>query len=155
MINECQISFIMCDQNNFSNLFITSACISGPIIEGIEIGACVNDEFNNNQMKEHKLDKMRFDIAYDIEERKDDYSDEELNSIYCNPELIEAEDRFYDNIFRERMHSYWSSLMEQEDYEDYCRQMEREEEEREAFLREEEEEAINYERFVGIVSRRL
>lgn len=142
----------MSDLNNFNNQFITSACISGPIIDGIEIGPCVNDEYNNNILKEYKLDNMKFDVAFDIEERKEEYSDYELDSIYNNPSIHEAQDQYYENDLRNSLNSYWKSLSEPEDLA-YYEMMAKEEEEREKELREEEEEAIRYERFIGLVSR--
>ena len=143
----------MSELNNFNNQYITSACISGPIIDGIKIGPCVNDEYNNNILKEYKLENMRFDVAYDIEERKEEYSDYELDSIYNNPSIREAEDQYYENDLRNSLNSYWKSLAEDEE-QLYFDMMAKEEEERMKFLQEEEEEAIRYERFIGIVSRR-
>lgn len=138
----------MSELNNFNNQYITSACISGPIIDGIKIDSCVNDEYNNNIMKEYKLENMRFDVAYDIEERKEEYSDYELDSIYNNPSIREAEEQYYENDLR------ISNLLAEAEYHNWCEMMEREQEEREKELREEEEEAIRYEKFIGIVSRR-
>lgn len=143
----------MSDTNNFNNLFTTSANVTGPIIDGIKIGPCVNDEFNNIILKECKLNNMRFDVAFDIEERKEEYSDYELNSIYNNPIVREAEDQYYENELRNSLNSYWKTLSEAED-QAYYEMMKREQEEIEKELREEEEEAIRYERFIGIVSKR-
>ena len=113
----------------------------------------MNDEYNNNILKEYKLENMRFDVAYDIEERKEEYSDYELDSIYNNPSIREAEDQHYENDLRNSLNSYWKSLAEDEE-QLYFDMMAKEEEERMKFLQEEEEEAIRYERFIGIVSRR-
>lgn len=142
----------MSDLNNFSNQYITSACISGPIIDGIKIGPCVNEEYNNNILKEYKLDNMRFDVAYDIEERKEEYSDNELDSIYNNACMCEIGNQYFENNMRNSLNSFWNSFIDAEDLA-YYEMMAKEEEEREKELREEEEEAIRYERFIGIVQR--
>lgn len=133
-------------------MFITSACVSGPIIEGIQVGAAVNSEYSGNLMKIYELDNMRFDLTFDIEERKEEYSNEELNGIYNNKNIQEQENLYYEKEMRNNLNSYWKSTIDDEE-QGYWDLMAREQEEREKELREEEEEAIRYEHFLGKIHK--
>lgn len=127
----------MSEQQHFSDLFTTSAVITGPIIDDIMFGPCVNEEYSNYSMKNYERDDLQFDNDFDIEERKEPYSDEELYNIYRNSKIQAEEDEYYDcsrQIYLER-ESYWQ-------------QMYLEELEYQTFLEEEEAKEIKLMKFI-------
>lgn len=102
----------MSEQQHFSDLFITSAIITGPIIDDILFGPCVNEEYCNHYMKKYDKEDIQFDNDFDIEERKEEYSDQELSDIYNNSKIQAEEDEYYDcsrQIQLER-ESYWQQM---------------------------------------------
>lgn len=102
----------MSEQQYFSDLFITSAVITGPIVDNILFGPCVNNEYSNLYMKSYDKKDIQFDNDFDIEERKEEYSDEELSCIYNNSKIQAEEDIYYDcsrQIYLER-ESYWQQM---------------------------------------------
>lgn len=126
--------------NNCECMYITSACISGPIVEGINYGPCVNEEYINNDINE-QIEKIRYDIECDIEETKHEYSNEELNAIYKNN---------YSQIFNRDTENQdiWRNLdfeMEKE----YLLMMEKDMREQELFEKEEEDYYVALERCIG------
>lgn len=132
--------------NNCEIIYITSACISGPIVEGINYGPCVNEEYNNNDYNE-QIDKIRYDIECDIEETKNEYTDEELSKIYkknysqlFNHDIDIDNDYIYRNLDFE---------MEKE----YLLMMEKDMHQQELFEKEEEECQDALERCIGIGNR--
>ena len=124
--------------------FITSAVITGPIVDGILFGPCVNKEYSNCKIKNYDTNDIRFDVEFDIEERKEAYSDEELYDIYRNSKIQNEEDEYYDRTASEEiqkeMMSYWDEMYEEE--QEYLR-----------FLQEEEDREIRLEHFIGVKNR--
>lgn len=123
----------MSEQQHFSDLFITSAVITGPIVDNVLFGPCVNKEYSNLYMKNYDKEDIQFDNDINIEERKEEYSDEELNYIYNNSKIQAEEDAYYDcgrQIYLER-EAYWQKMyLEELEYKKFLE----EEEEKEARL---------------------
>jgi hypothetical protein len=116
----------MSEQQQFSDLFITSAIITGPIVQNMLFGPCVNEEFSNISLKK---DMLQFDNDSNIEERKEPYSDEELNDIYNNSRVQEEEYNYYERT---------SNIQMQKEIEQFWENMYLEDLEYQRFLEEEE-----------------
>ena len=134
----------MSEQQHFSDLFITSAVISGPIIDEVDIGPCVNMEYSNCVMK-RDVEDIRFNADSNIEERKEPYSDDELDLIYRNSIVYIEEDEYYERTSRiqmqKEMELYWERCYEEElEYEN--------------FLKEEEDRNVKLESYIGRANRR-
>jgi hypothetical protein len=114
--------------------------ITGPIVQNIAFGACVNEEFLNYSIKEYNKDIIQFDNDFNIEERKEPYSDEELNDIYFNSRAQAEEDDYYERTSNDQM---------QKEMEQYWEQMYLEELEYKKFLEQEEKQEIRLEYFMS------
>lgn len=138
------IRFIMSEQQKFNDLFITSAVITGPIVDGVNFGPCVNIEYSNCVMKNSEIEDIRFDNQFDIEERKEPYCDEELNEIYFNQKALYEEDLYYERTYSQQMEKerqlYWEQLYQNE--EEYIE-----------FMKQEEDREIELECFIGKLNR--
>lgn len=123
----------MSEEQHLSDLFTTSAIISGPTVEGIKFGACVNEEYKTPSLNFNVLNNIRFDMNSNVEERMEPYSDEELDYLYRNSIIQLEEDEYYERISSAEMNkqreAYWEEMCREE--EEYRRFME-EEEQREA-----------------------
>lgn len=138
---------------NSGSIYITSECVSGPVVEGINCGPCVNQEyFNFDDIYDYNYeqrDRMRFDVEYDIEETKHEYTDEELKTIY---DKNYSQLSNYDSDNENDKNSVWRNLnfeMEKE----YWLMREKDMEEQKIFEEEENRYQMELERCIGIKNR--
>jgi hypothetical protein len=97
--------------NEFSSIYITSACISGPIIDGIFIGPCVNEEYDNGSLKV-------FTGNDDFDELDDDEFDDEIDYHYYDNTAAFGEHVFSnDDINSKKDDKYcWKTMVNDDDY---------------------------------------
>lgn len=76
---------------DISNLYITSACVTGPVIDGICIGPCVNEEYDNGSLKVCTGDDFDDDEDFEIDDFETYVLDED--NINNNLDIISSQNK--------------------------------------------------------------
>jgi hypothetical protein len=102
-------------------MFITAACIDGPIIDNIQIGPCVNEEFNLNAFKVRDSELSDYDeeLYNEWKKREDELYDsivsEDRLYYFYNEDTRESQNEKIKQEFKEYIADYEKGMEELQD----------------------------------------